>query len=120
MPNPDVAKAIEQAISKGIAQRLTGTLETYVKNEVLRYLRQYGIQANTSVRGGNKITLSEGRNIRRKIGTLVTERIKNGVGEGLRFKLNGIQARNPADAINVNELQRMIKSAIQKRLGRFR
>ena len=95
-------------------------METFVKNEVLRYLKQYGINADTSVRGGKKISLAEGRNIRRKIGTLVTERVKNGVGESLRFKLNGIQARNSADAINVSELQSMIKKAIQIRLGRGR
>lgn len=118
MPNPDVAKAIERAIAKGISQRLTGTLETFVKHEVLRYLRQHGINAIQTPRTTSKIPLAEGRNIRRKIGTLITERIKNGVGESLRFKLSGIQARNSADAINVGELQRMIKKAIQARLGR--
>ena len=115
----DLDRVIQQAISKGIAQRLTGTLETYVRNEVLRYLSRYNINP-ASFKNSKKISLVEGQNLKKKIGSLVIQRVKNGVAEGLRFKLNGLQARTPADAIDKNELQRIIKKAIQERLKRMR
>lgn len=115
----DINRVIQQAISKGIAQRLTGTLETYVRNEVLRYLSQYNINP-APTRNSKKIPLVEGQNLKRKIGSLVMERVKKGVAEGLRFKLNGLQARTAADAVDRNELQRMIKKAIQEKLKHMR
>lgn len=114
----DLDSIIRKAISKGIAQRLTGTLETYVRNEVLRYLNQYDIHP-MSKRGNRSISLAEGRNLRRKIGSLVMERTKKGIAEGLRFKLNGLRARNAVDVIDQQELQQMIKKAIQEKLKRM-
>ena len=117
----DLNKMIEQAIAKGISQRLTGSLESFVRNEILHQLKQYGIQPmKNSRRSVKDISLAEGRDIRRKIGTLVMNRVKNGVTEGLRFKLEGIKPRHSSDTINMDELQRAIKKAIQTKFkGRF-
>ncbi len=116
----NVDKIIEQAIAKGVSQRLTGTLESFVKQEVLNHLRQYGIEAiQTKRSNGRKIPLAEQGNLRRKIGTLVMSRVKNGIMEGVRFKLTGIQARSSADKIDVGALEEAIKTAIQKKFRRM-
>ena len=46
-------------------------------------------------------------------------RVKNGIMEGVRFKLTGIQARSSADKIDVGALEEAIKTAIQKKFRRM-
>lgn len=116
----DIDKIIEQAIAKGVSQRLTGTLESFVKQEVLNHLRQYGIEAiKTKRNNARKILLAEQGNLRRKIGTLIMSRVKNGIMEGVRFKLSGVQARSSADRIDVGALEEAIKTAINKKFRRM-
>lgn len=118
----DVTQVIEQAIAKAVRDRISGQIETFVKNEVVRELNRRGIDVRRDIRERNNrnLTLVEGRNLRRKIGSLVMDRVKDGINEQLRFKLNGVKARNQRDAIDSRELSDAISKAIRTRIGKLR
>ncbi len=108
-------QAIERAISKAVREKVSRQIETFVKNEVLRELRQRGINIRNNPREANNrsISLIEGRNIRRKVGSLVMDRVKDGVTEQLRFKLRGLQSRNPRDFIDSRAISDAVAKAIR-------
>lgn len=115
-----VNQIIEQAIAKAVRQKISNSLETFVKNEVLQELRRRGVSASNTPRERNNRTISlvEGRNLRKKIGSLVMDRVKDGMTEQLRFKLNGVQARDRRDSIDPRELSALVSRAIREKFGK--
>lgn len=111
---------IAQAIQKAVQQRVTANVEAFVKKEVLQQLKSRNIVTRNSSRERNnrETILVESDNLQRKIGSLVTQR----VGERLRFKLKGIQSRDPKDEIDMAALTVNIKKAVTEaiRLGKLR
>lgn len=118
----DTSRIIEQAIAKAIRERVSGKIEAFVKNEVVKELSRHGVSTRNLARERNNrnLTLVEGRNLQRKIGSLIMDRVKNGVSENLRFKLKGMRARDQRDEIDSRMLSDAISKAIRQKLGNIR
>lgn len=118
----DIDQIIGQAINKAVSQRITSQIEKFVKNEVVRELRRHGVDVRNSPRARNNssISLVDGRDLRKTIGSLVMDRVKNGMVEQLRFKLKGLQARNRRDVIDTQQLTAVIAKAIRNKMGKLK
>lgn len=107
---------LKKLLAEQIRTRITPQIEKMVQLEVLKELQRLGIHKRSSGRehANKKTSLVEGRDYRRRIGSLDTTRISNGIEEKVRVKLNGIQDRFGQKAISDAELKAIIRRAINK------
>lgn len=109
-------KSVANAVKAAVQRKISDNLEAYVKKEILRELNKHGIGIRRAVRESNNrnLPLVEVRNIRNRIGTLVMDRVKDGVEEQLRFKLNGLRGRGRRNYIDEDALNAAISKAIME------
>ena len=110
----DTKKIIESAIREAVQKRITGKVETFVRDKVLAELRRQGVTDRRDPKEAHNKTLPlvAQENLRKQIGSLVMTRVKGEVTEQIRFKLNGVQARRREDAINMKKIEADVKASI--------
>lgn len=103
---------VDELLHRGLAPEI----EKRIKAEIVKELQRLGINQRNfgRERGNSGVSFVEGNDYRRRIGTLNTQRSKDGVTERLRVKLNGLQDRRGRTAIDQSELKRIIQRAIEK------
>ena len=114
-------KQIAAAIQQAVIQKVTTDVEDFVKKTVLKSLEGQQLTTRKSAREANNrdtILVEAGNDIRRKVGSLVSKRVKARAGERIRFVLDGVQPRNPKDAIDEKKLAADVKAAVEDGIKR--
>lgn len=108
--------ALKKAIADHLRGRITPQVDRMIQAEVLKELRRLGIMKRNAGRehANKKLSLVEGRDVRRRIGSLDTRRISNGIEEKIRVKLNGLQDRMGRKAISDAQLKELVRRAVAK------
>ena len=101
-----------------INKQVVPKVEKVIQEEVAKALKSKGINKRTAGRehGNQGLSFVEGNDVRRRIGTLNTTRIKDGQAEQIRVKLNGLQDRRGRSALDRAELKAILSKALQNRL----
>jgi hypothetical protein len=99
-------------------------VEAVVQEEVLAALKPQKVEARKSAleKNNRETILAETGEARRKIGTLVSTTIHEKINSKIRFKLNGVQTKDPRDAIDKRQISEMVKKAVAEKMrkGLFR
>lgn len=113
----DITRLKKAIMDEIVDKQLAPNIENLVQQEVIKELGRLGISKHRAGREriGHSTSLFERGDLRRRIGTLNTQRFKDGIAERVRFKLNGLQDRRGGVAISEPELRKIIKRVIEKK-----